>query len=635
LLKFFLSLLLVGLSPTINAWIDINTDQNVWVLATPTGNYQALVSQLTVADLVDESLNWSGHQAVLVITGDILTSDDQSIQSLDFIIKLEAQAKSAGGNVITMLGKQDVRRLMGKFASETKADLEDFTDRESLELRAQYFNRYVNYMNLQRSLHDSAQDNLGTPDASLAQGEPSQEDLQLLFEQSYPKGYFARLEAFSPNGNYGKWLLGKPFLVRINDKLISHAGLSPQLSYRSIDELNQTLKHSLVNYIDYRHQLITDGLMLANTEINKRADGEPVAASSALQKLEEIYPTILFDQQSPLIYQGELYCHSYYQEEMLERMLKRFGAQQLIIGQGGNHLSKIATRHNEKVYLLNSANLAEQNSNQGSHLLKITEQTIIGIDERGNSYKPGQRNPNAIAYPKNISHDELLSILKTAPIEKMEPLSTGITKPYRLTFKDTPTPIRALFKTIDTFPGIEKRKTKSSEEKYADRYHFDIAAYRLSEHMGFHLVPALVEREINGVKGIVQFWVEDSQSYLEAEDQGIKYQGVCDLKAQRNMLRIFDLLIFNHDRNKSNMLFEPFNKQLLWIDHSRSLSAHKRLPGYINITNIKISPQVRNALKALNKESLNTLMNGLLNKDQINAILYRRKMILKLDPEDH
>ena len=231
---------------------------------------------------------------------------------------------------------------------------------------------------------------------------------------------------------------------------------------------------------------------------------------------------------------------------------------------------------------------------------------------------------------KNISVSELLELLQTAPVTEMEPLSTGISKPFRITLNDGKRRIRALFKTIDTFPGIEKRRTKNSDEKYADRYLYEIAAFRLSEFLGFGLVPPVVEREINGTKGSVQLWVENTDSKLNIEESEGSFYGVCDYEAQRNLLRIFDLLIFNHDRNKSNMLFDSANNRLIWIDHSRSLSAHKRFPEYIDTKDVYLSEPVRKALEKLDSDSVSVLMKGLLNRDQMRALLYRKRLILKL-----
>jgi len=239
---------------------------------------------------------------------------------------------------------------------------------------------------------------------------------------------------------------------------------------------------------------------------------------------------------------------------------------------------------------------------------------------------------SAIAYPSQLTLKQIKNHLATAPIIKKEMLTTGISKPYRLTLEG-PVSMRGLFKTIDTFPGIEKRPTKNSDEKYADRYLYDIAAYELSEYLGFDLIPVVVEREVDGVKGSIQFWVENTNSKLEILDGGESYYGVCNYNAQRNLLTIFDLLIFNHDRNQSNMLFESEYNRLIWIDHSRSLSAHRRLPEYIETKNLVLNNRVRKALKDLNAEVLRDVLKGKLNKDQIRALLYRRGLILKLDRE--
>jgi hypothetical protein len=43
-----------------------------------------------------------------------------------------------------------------------------------------------------------------------------------------PEGFLERRAAFAPDGEYGRWLLGKPVAIVINDTLFVHAGLSPK-----------------------------------------------------------------------------------------------------------------------------------------------------------------------------------------------------------------------------------------------------------------------------------------------------------------------------------------------------------------------------------------------------------------------
>lgn len=620
LLKKLVFIILLGASGLSSAWVDVKTDQTVWAFGDSHGAYQELVKTLTAAELIDADLNWQGGQSILVSTGDILDRGPHPRKILDLLMKIEKQAEAAGGSFYMNLGNHEVMILVGDYRYVAAEEYQEFAEEESEELRASYFQHYLTYHEHDKKLQVQAD-----KDTQLA-------EIRSAFEQTYPAGFFARFEAFSVDGKYGQWLLDKPFISKINQSLFMHGGLSPELPYHSINDLNLDLKEKLKSYIYYWHQLVKRGQLLANSKLAQREKFIRGLSRKSIKKFSGFLPEFLFSSQSPTWYRGASYCHPYYETQLLSSNLERFGADKLFVGHTRTISHQIETQHRQQVYFLDTGMLGKVYNGKGN-IAKIKSGQVTALDSSGKQYQPSSSLHNSISYPRQLTRDELVNILKTAPIAKKEALSTGITKPFRLTFKDTPVRVRALFKTIDTFPGIEKRRTKSSDEKYADRYKYDIAAYKLSEHMGFGLVPISVEREVDGTKGVVQFWIDDSHTKLTADEEGIEYSGHCNYAEQRNLLRIFDMLIFNQDRNLSNILFEPKRGQMLWIDHSRSFSAHRRLPKYIKKRNIRIYPQVRQQLEALDTETLNQVMMGLLNKDQIRAILRRRSLILDLDRE--
>ena len=617
LLKKLIFIILLFVPAWASAWTEVTTNQTIWAFGDSHGAYQELVKTLQTAKLIDANLNWQGGQSVLVSTGDILDRGPFSRKILDLLIKLEQQAESAGGAFYMNLGNHEVMVLAGDYRYVAKEEYQEFVEDESPELRAKYFDYFLKY-------HQHQDLNVDNQEAV--------DKIRISFDEIHPPGFFARFEAFSIDGKYGQWLLSKPFVTKVNQNLFMHGGLSPELPYHTVRELNFDLKEKLKSYIYHWQQLIKYGQLPAISKLSKREEFIHGVSRKSIKKFSGFFPLFLFRSQSPTWYRGASYCHPYYESPLLTSNLDRFGADKLFVGHTYTDSHQVETQHNQQVYFMDTGMLSKVYKGHGN-IVKIEAGEVTALDSSGNLYQPKQSSHTTISYPNEISRKELINILKTAPIAKKEPLSTGITKPFRLTFKDTPIKVRALFKTIDTFPGIEKRRTKSSSEKYADRYKYDIAAYKLSEHMGFRLVPVSVEREIDGVKGVVQFWVEDSHSKLTAEETGVNYRGHCNYDEQRNMLRIFDMLIFNQDRNQSNILFEPQQGQMVWIDHSRSFSSHRRLPKYIKKDNIKIYPQVRQQLEALDTDKLNKVMSGLLNKDQIRAILRRRALILDLDEE--
>nr|NIM64006.1 hypothetical protein [Acidobacteriota bacterium]NIQ87020.1 hypothetical protein [Acidobacteriota bacterium] len=62
--------------------------------------------------------------------------------------------------------------------------------------------------------------------------------------------------------------------------------------------------------------------------------------------------------------------------------------------------------------------------------------------------------------------------------------------------------MRAIFKTVDERPG------SAHDGQALDRHRQEVAAYRLDRFLGLGLVPVTVLREVDGVEGSMQQWVE-------------------------------------------------------------------------------------------------------------------------------
>jgi hypothetical protein len=55
------------------------------------------------------------------------------------------------------------------------------------------------------------------------------EEQRVLFDQDFPKGFFAHRKAFASDGKYGSWLLSKPVIIVINGGKRDLAGRAGRL----------------------------------------------------------------------------------------------------------------------------------------------------------------------------------------------------------------------------------------------------------------------------------------------------------------------------------------------------------------------------------------------------------------------
>jgi hypothetical protein len=186
------------------------------------GAYPELLAALREAAVIDESLRWKGGATHLVSLGDLLDRGTESRKVLDLLMRLEGEARAAGGAVHVVLGNHEVMNIVGDLRYVTAAEYAAFAGGDDDTLRAAAWQRVL------------AQE----PDATRA-----------AFDAAYPAGYFAHQQAFSASGRYGAWLLQRPFLLTINDTAFVHGGLPAIVAKLGLEETNRTLHAQLAAYL--------------------------------------------------------------------------------------------------------------------------------------------------------------------------------------------------------------------------------------------------------------------------------------------------------------------------------------------------------------------------------------------------
>lgn len=98
------------------------------------------------------------------------------------------------------------------------------------------------------------------------------------------------------------------------------------------------------------------------------------------------------------------------------------------------------------------------------------------------------------------------------------------------------------------------------------------AAFLLSEHLGWHVVPPTVIREVEPLgEGSLQWYIEnDGMHYLPLEE------GHPEVRDQLRRLAVFDVLANNTDRKSGHVLWDA-NHHVWGIDHGLCFSADPKL----------------------------------------------------------
>jgi hypothetical protein len=209
-------------------------------------------------------------------------------------------------------------------------------------------------------------------------------------------------------------------------------------------------------------------------------------------------------------------------------------------------------------------------------------------------------------------HAEIEAFLASAPVERVEEMPIGVTKPKRAYFEAGGPVESVAWKPLR--PGIY--------QGFWESYRSEIAAYELDKLLRLDMVPVTVERHIDREIGAAIMWVAPVRMWKAGESPNPTNPAAWDVQVIR--MKMFDNLINNIDRNAGNLLVDPaFN--LILIDHSRAFTAGRKLP--VPMTRIDVDLWER--MQALAEEDLQSALRPWLGRREIRGILERREVMAK------
>ena len=229
-----------------------------------------------------------------------------------------------------------------------------------------------------------------------------------------------------------------------------------------------------------------------------------------------------------------------------------------------------------------------------------------------------------------MSDAELEDVLARGRVVRIEDIGTGITKPKRVTLQLGEVTQDAVFKYDDTHPGIEKRSSYSARKNNdSDRFIYDMPAYRVDRMLDLQLVPVSVLRPIEGDAGVLGAWIPNGINERDRLAKEVPFGGHCAQDEQYRLRFLFDVLIYNEDRNLTNIIWTKKDFMLRFIDHTLAFRSTERRPKQYRKIKLRISDLVYEKVQALDDAWLNSELSAWLHPRQIEAIAARRDLILK------
>jgi len=225
-----------------------------------------------------------------------------------------------------------------------------------------------------------------------------------------------------------------------------------------------------------------------------------------------------------------------------------------------------------------------------------------------------------------FSADEMEKFLKTARIGPMKELSEGVTNSRKATLIDGALTHDAHVQTVNEFKPVFN-SSQGSELNFMDSYKFNIAGYHLDRMLDIGMIPMSVDRKVGGSSASVTWWVDDVMMTEKERFQKKIEPANPDLwNKQMHVVRVFDELIQNTDRNLGNLVITK-NWDLWMIDHTRGFRIAKTIRQPKNL--VRCDKYLLEKMKGLNKPDLQKTMKGYLNGMQIDGILARRDLIVQ------
>lgn len=226
-----------------------------------------------------------------------------------------------------------------------------------------------------------------------------------------------------------------------------------------------------------------------------------------------------------------------------------------------------------------------------------------------------------------LSDDQIEAFLRDAKVVKTKSVGKGVTGSLRATMTDGTLTHDAQIQQI------EEKKTQfeaagAAEFNFEDSWRFNVAAYRVDRLIGLQMVPVTVSRKWKSAPAAFTWWIDDVmmdegkrlKDKTQPPDSGLWNE-------QMQMVRVFDQLIYNVDRNMGNLLIGKTWR--VWaIDHTRAFRTQNTLKTPANVT--RCDRQVVERLKQLNKDGLKKSIGEFVTEYQINGLLARRDKIVEI-----
>jgi hypothetical protein len=224
------------------------------------------------------------------------------------------------------------------------------------------------------------------------------------------------------------------------------------------------------------------------------------------------------------------------------------------------------------------------------------------------------------------SRAEMEQFLLNADVLQRKGIGQGVTNSEKAVLSNGKLQHEAHIQSIDV-QNNTFTSARGTELNFKDSYKFNIAAYRLDKIMDLNMIPVSVVRKVAGKTSAVTWWVDDKMfDDVDRKKQGIEPPDQDDWNKQMYVVRVFDQLIYNTDRNLGNLVIDK--QWRMWmIDHTRAFRLQTKLLNEKNL--VMCDRKLLASMRKLDQDTLEEQLLPFLTKGEVKAMLTRRDLILK------
>ncbi len=236
--NFFLSPLLALLFFCSPLWAEIpcvwTGVERVVAVGDLHGDYDHFLAILQGIKIIDADLHWAAGPTHLVQMGDIMDRGPQARRIIDLLMNLEKEAEAAGGRVHCLIGNHEELNMVGiVFDYADYVTVEQFRDFLPDTYRQK---REAEFLKLWRVRHRS----------DPSQAAPTADELRAFWSDVLTSDADARQRYVDHfRSYYGPWILQHNVVIKINDTVFVHGGISPKYSLIRLADINDRIRAEL------------------------------------------------------------------------------------------------------------------------------------------------------------------------------------------------------------------------------------------------------------------------------------------------------------------------------------------------------------------------------------------------------